>query len=181
MNIKGKKVIIRPKKPSDADNDYRWQIDPELSALDAMIPSTISYGEFNREYIKWLKHPYPGRITFGVDTPEGKHIGNCVYYNIDEFSHETEIGIMIGDRDYWDKGYGTDTITTLIDYVFSLLKFRRIYLKTLEDNYRAHKCFEKCGLTPCGHREQDGYKFLLMDISFAKWQEMQRVRKNNCA
>ena len=52
MNIEGKKVIIRPKKPSDADNDYRWQTDPELSALDAMIPSTMSYGEFYREYVK---------------------------------------------------------------------------------------------------------------------------------
>ena len=43
MNIKGNKVIIRPKKPADAENDYRWQTDPELSALDAMAPSTMSY------------------------------------------------------------------------------------------------------------------------------------------
>jgi RimJ/RimL family protein N-acetyltransferase len=88
---------------------------------------------------------------------------------------------MIGDRDYWNKGYGADTISTLIDYVFSLRKFRRIYLKTLEDNFRAHKCFEKCGLTPCGHREQDGYRFLLMEISFTKWQEMRNARKPNSA
>ena len=43
MNIKGRKVIIRPKKRADAENDYRWQTDAELSALDAMIPSTMSY------------------------------------------------------------------------------------------------------------------------------------------
>ena len=55
MNIKGKKVIIRPKKPSDAANDYRWQTDPELSALDAMIPTTMSFREFYREYINWLQ------------------------------------------------------------------------------------------------------------------------------
>ena len=83
MNIKGKKVIIRPKTITDAGNDYRWQTDPELSALDAMIPTTMSYREFYREYVDWLRHPYAGRITFGVDTPDGKHIGNCVYYNID--------------------------------------------------------------------------------------------------
>jgi RimJ/RimL family protein N-acetyltransferase len=51
----------------------------------------------------------------------------------------------------------------------------------LEDNFRAHKCFEKCGLTPCGHREQDGYRFLLMEISFTKWQEMRNARKPNSA
>ena len=179
MNIKGKKVIIRSKKPSDAENDYRWQTDAELSALDAVIPSTISYREFYREYVVWLRHPYPGRITFGVDTPEGKHIGNCVYYNIDEIAQQTEIGIMIGDRDYWNHGYGEDIITTLIDYVFSLRKFKRVYLKTLEDNFRAQRCFEKCGLTPCGHREQDGYHFLLMDLSFNKWQELKNQKQKN--
>jgi RimJ/RimL family protein N-acetyltransferase len=178
MNIKGNKVIIRPKKPSDAENDYRWQTDAGLSALDAVRPSTMSYSEFYREYIKWLRHPYEGRITFGVDTPEGKHIANCVYYNIDEIKRETEIGIMIGNRDYWNKGYGTDIISTLIDYVFSLHKFERVYLKTLEDNFRAQRCFEKCGLTPYGHREQDGYRFLLMDLSFASWQVLKNQSNN---
>jgi len=172
MNIKGRKVIIRPKKRADAENDYRWQTDAELSALDAMIPSTMSYQEFYREYLKWLKHPYYGRITFGVDIPEGKHIGNCVYYNIDEVKNETEIGIMIGDRDYWNKGYGTDTINTLIDYIFHKTKFKRVYLKTLEDNSRAQRCFEKCGLVPYGYKEQDGYKFLLMDLSLERWRDM---------
>ena len=178
MKIKGNKVIIRPKKPADAENDYRWQTDAELSALDAMIPSNMSYREFYREYVNWLRHPYPGRITFGVDTPEGKHIANCVYYNIDEVDQETEIGIMIGDRDYWNHGYGEDIITTLIDYVFSLRKFKRVYLKTLEDNFRAQRCFKKCGLTPCGHRDQDGYHFLLMDLSYSKWQELKNQNKN---
>jgi RimJ/RimL family protein N-acetyltransferase len=171
MKIKGKKVIIRPKKPSDAENDYRWQTDPELSALDAMIPNAMSFREFCREYINWLRHPYPNRITFAVDTPAGKHIGNCVYYNIDEKKRETEIGIMIGDREYWNKGYGADTISTLIDYIFRKTKFKRVYLKTLENNTRAKKCFEKCGLTEYGHKEQEGYQFLLMDLSLDKWLE----------
>ena len=179
MNIKGNKVIIRPKKPSDAENDYRWQTDPELSALDAMAPSTMSYREFYLEYIKWLRHPYAGRITLGVDTPEGKHIGNCVYYNIDEVNKETEIGIMIGNRDYWSKGYGTDTISTLIDYIFRNLKFKRVYLKTLEHNLHAQKCFQQCGLAPCGYREQEGYKFLLMDLSFARWHELRNNAKQD--
>ena len=179
MKIKGNKIIIRPKKPADAENDYRWQTDPELSALDAMTPSTMSYQQFYREYLNWLRHPYYGRITFGVDTPEGKHIGNCVYYNIDEVKNETEIGVMIGERDYWSKGYGTDIISTLIDYLFRETKFTRVYLKTLEDNFRAQRCFEKCGLTPCGYREKEGYKFLLMDLSLDRWQELHSQIKQN--
>ncbi len=177
MNIKGNKVIIRPKKPSDAENDYRWQTDPELSALDAMPPSTMSFREFYREYINLLKHPYSNRIIFGVDTTDGKHIGNCVYYNIDEVNHETEIGIMIGNRGYWSKGYGIDTISTLIDYIFRNPKFKRVYLKTLETNLHAQRCFQKCGLIPCGHKEQEGYQFLLMDMSYSRWQELRGLNK----
>ncbi len=176
MIIKGNKVIIRSKKPSDAEKDYRWQTDAELSALDAVIPGTLSFQEFYREYLDWLKRPYPKRVTFAVDTHAHKHIGNCVYYNIDEANHETEIGIMIGDRDYWSKGFGSDTINTLIDYIFRHLKFRRVYLKTLETNLHAQRCFQKCGLTPCGHREQDGYKFLLMDMPYSRWLESRKNR-----
>lgn len=179
MNIKGNKVIIRTKKLSDVEHDYQWTIDPELSALDAMIPSRMAYRDFYREYVNWVRHPYEGRVTFGVDTLEGRHIANCVYYNIDEINLETEIGIMIGDRDYWNKGYGADIISTLIDYVFETFQFKRIYLKTLEDNFRAQKCFENCGLTACGRKEMDGYKFLLMDMSYSKWKEIQKARKQS--
>jgi RimJ/RimL family protein N-acetyltransferase len=177
MKIKGSKVILRPKIHSDAENDYRWQIDPELSALDAMKPYSLSFQEFYREYIDILKNPHPNRVTFGVDTYEGKHIGNCVYYNIDDVKHETEIGIMIGNRDYWNKGYGTDIISTLIDHIFQHLKFKRVYLKTLEMNLRAQKCFKKCGMISCGYRELDGHKFLLMEMLYDKWQELRSSDK----
>ena len=179
MRIKGHKVVIRSKRHSDAENDYRWQTDTELSALDAMTPNTMSFREFYREYIDWLKRPYPNRVTFAVDTHDGKHIGNCVYYNIDEPNHETEIGIMIGDRDYWSKGYGTDTISILIDYIFQHLNFKRVYLKTLEMNLHAQRCFQKCGLTPCGYRVQESYKFLLMDMSYSRWQEIRNNHKQD--
>ena len=169
--IKGNKVIIRPKKLSDAENDYRWQTDTELSALDAMPPLALSFEDFLDKYVNLLRHPLYDRITFAVETPNGRHIGNCVYYNIDKTKGETEIGIMIGDRDYWNEGYGTDTITALIDYLFRHLKFKRIHLKTLETNPRAQRCFQKCNLTPYGHLGRDGYQFLLMEIPRSKWQE----------
>jgi RimJ/RimL family protein N-acetyltransferase len=171
MEVKGNKIIIRTKKPSDAENDYRWQTDAELSELDAVIPLEMTFKKFYREYIDWLKHPYPYRVTFGIDTLEGKHIGNCVYYNIDKTENETEIGIMIGEREYWNCGYGADAINTMIDYIFNDLGLNRVYLKTLETNIRAQKCFQKCGLKPFGRREQNGYRFLLMDISFSEWQK----------
>ena len=172
--IEGTKIIIRPKKLSDAEDDYKWQSDAELSALDAMPPFRLSFRDFLDEYIILLKRPVYDRIAFAVETPDGKHIGNCVYYNVNNDKSETEIGIMIGERDYWDQGYGTDTVTTLINYIFQNFKFSRIHLKTLETNTRAQRCFQKCGLTPYGHLERNRYKFLLMEITHFRWQELEK-------
>jgi len=80
---------------------------------------------------------------------------------------------MIGNRDYWDKGYGADTVTALISYIFHQTNLERIYLKTLDSNIRAQKCFQKCGFTPYGHLDRDGFNFVLMEVNRKQWQEQQ--------
>ena len=74
---------------------------------------------------------------------------------------------------YWDRGYGTDAVTTLVDYIFRETNFNRIHLKTLDWNTRAQKCFQKCGFTPCGHSFRGKYSFILMEIYRDQWQKQQ--------
>jgi RimJ/RimL family protein N-acetyltransferase len=169
--IIGTKVRIRPKKMEDARNDYQWQTDPELSDLDAVTPLRMSFETYQEEYREQLRFPSAMRRSFAIETLDGTHIGNCVYYNIDKTNREAEVGIMVGNRDYWDKGYGTDAMCVLVDYVFRRHNFGRLYLKTLEKNLRAHQSFCKCGFTPYGHMDRDGYSFLLMELPRTRWQE----------
>lgn len=168
------KIVLRNKRMSDARKDYEWQKDPELAWLDAAPPLDCRFDEYLTDYGSELFFPPPDRRSFAVDTLNGKHIGNCVYYNIDESRSEAELGIMIGDRHYWDRSYGTDTVKVLLDHIFHCTDLNRIYLKTLVSNNRAQKCFEKCNFKPCGHLEKDGYRFLLMDLSREQWREKQR-------
>jgi RimJ/RimL family protein N-acetyltransferase len=171
--IAGQKVRLRVKKLADARNDYEWQTDRELGKLDAMRPLTMSYARYLLDYADELQSPNRRRHILAVETVEGEHIGNCVYYNVDKEANEAEIGIMIGNRDYWDKGYGTDSIVTLVNHLFRKTNLRRIHLKTLEGNLRAQKCFQKSGFTPCGQMARNGYDFVLMDISHKQWEERQ--------
>lgn len=171
--IAGSKIKLRDKRLADALNDYIWRTDPELAQLDVAPLLTTTFSRYLSDYAHELRYPSPIRHQFAVETLEGKHIGNCSYYGIDETKGEAELGIMIGNRDYWDKSYGADTVTTLISYIFRQTNLKRIYLKTLDSNIRAQKCFKKRGFTPYGHLVRDGFSFILMEINRKQWQEQQ--------
>ena len=171
--ILGSKIRLRDKKLADAPSDYAWQTDPELTRIDAVPRLTTTFSQYLSDYAHSLRYPSLTRHPLAIETLDGKHIGNCVYYGVNETEGEAELGIMIGNRDYWDKGYGIDAVTTLVSYIFRRTNLNRIYLKTLDDNYRAQKCFKKCGFTPHGHMVRDGFRFVLMEIHRNQWQEKQ--------
>jgi len=171
--ISNGKVRLRNKRLADARNDYTWQTDPELAQLDAASVLTGSFAQYLADYSSVLLYPSSARYQFAIETLEGEHIGNCGCYRIKEAEGEAELGIMIGNRNYWDKGYGTDAVSTLVNYVFCRTKLRRIYLKTLDWNSRAQKCFKKCGFTPCGHLVKNGFNFVLMELRREQWEKWQ--------
>ena len=171
--IAGKKIVLRDKSLADAKDDYAWRTDPELAQLDAAPQVTASFPEFLLDYISELRCSNLIRRSFAIETQDGKHIGNCGYYGVDETKGEAEVGITIGNRDYWDKGYGADAVITLVDYIFRQTKLNRIYLKSLDWNTRAHRCFRKCGFVQCGHLVRDGFNFVLMEIHHKQWQQRQ--------
>jgi RimJ/RimL family protein N-acetyltransferase len=177
--ITGDKIRIRDKKLEDAVNDYNWSRDPELSRLDAAQPLVMSLSHFISEFSAELRYPSLTRRRFAVDTTDGLHIGNCSYYNIDLKRSEAEIGIMIGNRDYWNKGYGTDIIKSLVSYVFQNTNFKKLYLKTLDWNFRAQSCFSKCGFIAYNKLDRDGYTFILMEIPRERWQKLETEQEHN--
>ena len=104
--------------------------------------------------------------VFAVRTlAENRHIGNCALYAIDREAGEAQLGISLGERDCWGRGYGADAVKCLVRYAFDGLKLLRVRLKTLEHNSRARRCFEKCGFTPCGALLLDGRSYILMELN----------------
>ena len=165
------KIKLRDKRAPNARNDYTWQTDPDLVRFDAVPLLTTSFPKYLLDYTGELCYPTPNRHTLAIETSDGKHIGNCVYYNVNETKGEAEIGIVIGNRDYWDRGYGTDTVATLVNRIFLRTDLKRLYLKTLDWNLRAQKCFKKCGFTPYGHLHRDGHNFVLMESHRKQWEK----------
>jgi RimJ/RimL family protein N-acetyltransferase len=164
------RLRIRNKRLSDAKDDYTWQSDPELAKLDAAITLNMTYQQYFSEYTFELCYPNPSRHEFAIETLEGKHIGNCVYYNVNQTEGKAEIGVLIGNRDYWNRGYGAETVFLLLEHIFKRTKLQRVYLTTLDWNIRAQNCFIKCGFSDCGKLVKDEYTFLLMVLNRKEWE-----------
>ena len=165
----GGRIILRDKRSDDAENDYRWRSDPELARLDAAIPLTMSFERYLKLFEDQMKYPTPGSHHYSIDTLDGRFIGNCMYYDMDTVNLEAELGIVIGDRDYWSDGYGYDAVTTLLDHMFNARNLKRVYLHTLEWNGRAQKSFSKCGFNAVRPVRRMAHDFILMDVLRDDW------------
>lgn len=137
----------------------------------------MPYDEYLEEYTSEIMLYFSPGERFAIDTLDGTHIGNCSYYNYDEARGDTELGIMIGDREYWNNGYGTDAVNTLVDHIFTSTKLDRIYLKTLNWNERAQKCFTKCGFSRYGETKRGKFEFILMQMYRSNWLDRRATRE----
>jgi RimJ/RimL family protein N-acetyltransferase len=161
--LEGAKVRLRQKRTADAVNEYYWRKDEEICRLDATTPITSTFDDYVATYND--NHGF-GQNSFilSIETHDGIYIGNCGCFNIDDTKGELEMGIIIGDKNYWGNGYGEDSVLTLVGNLFKNTDLKRVYLKTLDWNRRAHRCFQKCGFVPYGTYAGGEHNFILMDL-----------------
>src|SRR3990172_6393389 len=160
---RGARVALREKRLGDAPDDYRWRSEPELSRYDAARPLTMTYQQYLALYREELLYPSPYRHSLAIEDESGRHIGNIMYYNIDTLHREAELGITIGETECWGRGYGSEAVRVLLEYLLGRLGFRRIHLKTLDWNERARRCFQSVGFADCGRATRGGNTLILME------------------
>ena len=161
----GQLVRLREKQIDDARRDYEWRRDPELARYDAARPISMSYRSFVSTMSEDLQFTSAYRRSFAIEAiPEGKHIGNVMYYGYDAMLREAELGITIGDRDYWSRGYGTDAVKLMLRYLFTERELTKVYLHTLSWNYRAQAAFRHAGFQHVKSVHRDGHDFERMEI-----------------
>ncbi len=161
---RGHLSVLRSKTIADAEQDFTWRCDAELATFDAARPFGGSFSEYLSIFGDELAYPSPYRRTLSVLDVDGRHIGNVMYYNVDYQRREAEMGITIGIKDYWGRGFGTDLMRTFISYLFQSTVLDRIYLKTLDWNVRAQRCFEKAGFRRYGTSRRGEFSFVLMEV-----------------
>ncbi|WAM34488.1 GNAT family N-acetyltransferase [Caldicellulosiruptor morganii] len=141
---KGDLVNIRELRWGDLKYLQKWSNDPEVAfwARGVKDVSYTSAGEFRRWYYSRSNSSIK---RFIVETKDKKPIGSISYRDYDPVNKVVVLGIHIGEKEYWGKGFGTDAIKAFVKYLFATLDINRIELDTFDDNIRAIKAYQKCG------------------------------------
>jgi RimJ/RimL family protein N-acetyltransferase len=148
------KIKLRKLKKSDKEYFARWWRDNDLIALTSGVFKPISDGELKKYFLVMLKSKKDLHFMIIVRKRVIGHISLMKRKN-----NWFETQIIIGERLYWGKGYGTGAIKLLIKKVKKLGIFK-IYLEVRPDNIRAIKAYQKCGFEGTSVKEHPKNKYL---------------------
>jgi RimJ/RimL family protein N-acetyltransferase len=171
-NIVGAKVALGPGEKEQTiaawyahDNDFEIALlsgDPLWPRSRAEVEASYDEGLKQRER-RWFDFTIYDRAT---NTP----IGAAGMRHIDWISGCATLGISIGRKDYWGKGYGTETVTLILDYGFTVLGLHNVMLETYAYNERSLASYRKAGFKEIGRRREaqrlgdKRYDVVIMDI-----------------
>ena len=169
--LRGANVLLRPMRPSDIPRQREFFQDAELAELDSS--SLEAYAKIDVEEFFQRPSASGGETAlFAIDV-RGEYVGYASLMNLKNSNKVFELGIVIGDRRYWERGYGKEVVKLLLQHGFSELDGREIELTTQQKNERALACFSACGF-----REQRRvHGATLFDGQYVDMIEMSIARK----
>lgn len=168
--------------PINSEEDAKlyatWSRDSEYMRLSDWDPANLYAVSLVKTF---LEKEDEGDCNFMIETTaERKRIGSIGLDGIDWSNRNACVGIGIGDKDYWGKGYGTEAMQLILSYAFTELNLHRILLQVFEYNPRAIHSYEKCGFRIEGrepeimNREGRRWDVINMGILRSEWEAQQK-------
>lgn len=146
----GNKVLIKPLSEASISKQYlEWMNDPEVLKY-----TESRWQKYDKDDLKIYVHNMnksQNNFLFGIFTTKtGKHIGNIKIGNVNQHHKFADLGIIIGTREEWGKGYATEAIKLAVDYAFTQLKLYKLIAGVYANNLGSIKALEKVGFIKCG-------------------------------
>jgi RimJ/RimL family protein N-acetyltransferase len=165
----GEKCYLSPCSLGDAEKWTEWDNDLEV----ALPLGGEAYTLYSLEKTRGILDDVikdQSKIFSIVDLETDQVIGRCLLSKIDQVNRNAMLGIVIGEKDYWGKGYGQEATSLLLDFGFNLLNLNNIMLGTFSFNERALACYRKVGFKEIGRQREARivgdrmFDVILMDI-----------------
>lgn len=143
MILDGKKIYLRFLQKSDVDEFCVWYSDRQVTRLIGIKP--LSQDQATTRFNSLLTDP--NGVYFGIIKKDEEGIIGYVFLAHILKSHRVarEFGIVIGDKNLWGHGYGSEATRLILEYGFKHLKLHRIQLGVLDFNERALHMYRKLG------------------------------------
>ena len=174
--IIGKRVRLRAPMREDLPRFVAWLNDPEVrQGLSLYLP--LSLDQEQRWYESMLERPADEHpLVIEIRSGEAwAPIGNCGFHNIDWRNRAAELGIFIGEKSYWNQGYGSEVMRLLLRHGFQTMNLNRIFLRVFDNNPRAIRSYEKAGFIHEGRMRQAEFQqgsyfdVLYMSVLKSEW------------
>ncbi len=148
--LEGNILNLRKLTKEDLTDRYLgWLNDRETVEFLESGRSPVSMDELEKFYTK-ITGAEDDVIFAIVDKSTGTHIGNIKIGNINRVHRYADMGILIGEKEFWGKGYGSEAIDLVLEYAFNNLNLNKVILGIYADNTRAVKLYEKVGFNKEG-------------------------------
>jgi RimJ/RimL family protein N-acetyltransferase len=151
-------IYLRELQKNDlAGNWYKWFNDADITKFQDKRIYPNSY-EKQLEYYNYLQSSKNDIVMAIIEKKSNLHIGNIGLHKIDFIHRRCEIGIVLGEKQFLGKGYGTKCIQAFSNYAFNVLNLHRITAIIMEQNLASIKAFEKSGFIQEGMLKEYFYK-----------------------
>lgn len=149
--FKGERVTLRATTREDMHRQWEFENDPEMWFWDGGTPRPTT---MEAVFAHFDQNKDTGSdVEFAIEA-DGKYIGHCGLHSFEDAARHCELSVEIGDREYWGKGYGRETVAMLLDYAFKHRNMTRVWLQTHSENERAIRCYRACGFVEEGRLRQ---------------------------
>jgi RimJ/RimL family protein N-acetyltransferase len=165
--ISGEKCYLSPITVEDAEIFTGWLNDIEVTMNLSIVQQQISLAKEKTILERMAQGGYSFAI---IDNQTDKIIGITGLHNLDHINRAAEIGLFIGEKEFWNRGYGLEATRLTLDYAFTILNLTNVMLLVIEYNQRAYRCYLKAGFKEIGRRRKahlianKEYDMIYMDI-----------------
>ena len=142
--LTGKRVILRPLVEEDFTSEYlNWLNDPLVNKYSQRRPFPISWEDMKSYSNYYMANPQKGFVLAIIEKSKKAHIGNMSLVNIQLVNRCAEIAVLLGNKDYWNKGYGSECMYLLTKHAFTSMNLHKIFVGSFNPAFV--RCVEKIG------------------------------------
>ena len=146
----GDRVRLVPlDKQRHLENALSWFNDPTITAWLETGDWPLTRGT-EEEFFRAAERPDKANVQFAVETLDGDHVGFSGLRSIDWQSRVAVSGSVIGRRDLWGGGLGTDSAKVRTKYAFEVLGLRMLVATVIADNGRSMGMLSAVGYREVG-------------------------------